>query len=31
VVELAKHNLGKNWLEEYVDKVNKGGIERILL
>jgi Fe-S oxidoreductase len=31
VVELAKHNLGKNWLEEYVDKVTKGGIEKILL
>ena len=31
VVELAKHNLGDKWLEEYVDKVTKGGIERILL
>jgi len=31
VVELAKHNLGEKWLQEYVDKVSKGGIERILL
>jgi Fe-S oxidoreductase len=31
VVELAKHNLGENWLEEYVDKATKGGIEKILL
>jgi len=31
VVELAKHNLGDKWLQEYVDKVTKGGIEKILL
>jgi Fe-S oxidoreductase len=31
VVELAKHNLGDRWLQEYVDKVTKGGIEKILL
>ncbi len=31
VVELAKHNLGDKWLQEYVEKVTKGGIEKILL
>jgi FAD/FMN-containing dehydrogenase/Fe-S oxidoreductase len=31
VVEMAKHLLGKNWLEDYVDKANNGGIERVLL
>ena len=31
VVELAKHNLGEDWLEEYVKKATKGGIEKILL
>ena len=31
VVELAKHNLGANWLEDYVEKATKGGIEKILL
>jgi Fe-S oxidoreductase len=31
VVELAKHNLGDRWLQEYVEKVKKGGIEKILL
>ena len=31
VVELAKHNLGENWLEDYIDKATKGGIEKILL
>jgi len=31
VVELAKNNLGDNWLEEYVEKATKGGIEKILL
>ena len=31
VVELAKHNLGEDWLEDYVDKATKGGIEKILL
>ncbi len=31
VVELAKQNLGENWLEDYIDKATKGGIEKILL
>ena len=31
VVELAKHNLGEGWLEDYVEKATKGGIEKILL
>ncbi len=31
VVELAKHTLGANWLDEYVSKANTGGIERVLL
>ncbi|ATE61413.1 DUF3683 domain-containing protein [Thauera sinica] len=31
VVELARHLLGENWLPEYVNKANNGGIERVLL
>lgn len=31
VVEMAKHILGENWLQEYVDKANNGGIEKVLL
>lgn len=31
VVEIAKHKLGSNWLQEYVNKANSGGIERVLL
>jgi FAD/FMN-containing dehydrogenase/Fe-S oxidoreductase len=31
VVEMAKHILGKNWMAEYVEKANHGGIERVLL
>ena len=31
VVELAKHNLGDQWLEQYVEKATNGGIEKILL
>ena len=31
VVEIAKHLLGENWLPEYVQKANHGGIERVLL
>jgi FAD/FMN-containing dehydrogenase/Fe-S oxidoreductase len=31
VVEMAKHLLGPNWLPEFVDKANNGGIERVLL
>lgn len=31
VVEIAKKNLGNNWLTDYVDKANNGGIEKVLL
>lgn len=31
VVEMAKHKLGDNWMEEYVERVNNGGIEKVLL
>lgn len=31
VVELAKHLLGPNWLEDYVAQANQGGIEKVLL
>ena len=31
VVEIAKHVLGPNWMREFVDKANHGGIERVLL
>jgi hypothetical protein len=31
VVELAKHLLGPDWLERYVEAANRGGIERVLL
>ncbi len=31
VVEMAKHLLGPNWMSDYVDRANNGGIERILL
>jgi Fe-S oxidoreductase len=31
VVEMARHLLGENWLREYVDRANHGGIERVLL
>jgi FAD/FMN-containing dehydrogenase/Fe-S oxidoreductase len=31
VVEIAKHVLGDNWMREYVDTANKGGIERVLV
>ncbi|MFA6903182.1 MAG: FAD/FMN-binding oxidoreductase [Gallionellaceae bacterium] len=31
VIEMAKHLLGKNWMADYVDKANQGGIERVLL
>ncbi len=31
VIEMAKHLLGQNWLENYVQKANDGGIERVLL
>lgn len=31
VVEMAKHVLGASWLEDYVNKANNGGIERVLV
>jgi Fe-S oxidoreductase len=31
VVEIAKHILGDNWMPEFVDKANHGGIERVLV
>lgn len=31
VVEIAKHVLGENWLPEYVQRANAGGIERVLV
>jgi FAD/FMN-containing dehydrogenase/Fe-S oxidoreductase len=31
VVEMAQHLLGQNWLADYVQKANNGGIERVLL
>jgi Fe-S oxidoreductase len=31
VVEMARRLLGENWLPEFVDKANAGGIERVLL
>jgi Fe-S oxidoreductase len=31
VVEMARHILGADWLEDYVKKANNGGIERVLV
>ncbi|QTD44753.1 DUF3683 domain-containing protein [Ottowia testudinis] len=31
VIEMARHILGENWLKEYVDRANAGGIERVLV
>ena len=31
VVEMARRLLGENWLPEFVQKANAGGIERVLL
>ncbi len=31
VIEMAKYLLGENWLPEYVEKANHGGIERVLV
>ena len=31
VVEMARHLLGPNWMPEYVDRANNGGIERVLV
>ncbi len=31
VVEIARHVLGSNWLVDYVERANAGGIERVLV
>lgn len=31
VVEMAKSILGENWMQDYVQKANNGGIEKVLL
>jgi Fe-S oxidoreductase len=31
VVEMARHLLGENWMPEFVQRANRGGIERVLL
>ena len=31
VVEMAKHLLGDDWMQKYVEKANNGGIEKVLL
>jgi len=31
VVEMARKRLGETWDKEFLEKVNKGGIERVLL
>ncbi len=31
VVEIARNILGENWLVEYVQRANNGGIERVLV
>jgi FAD/FMN-containing dehydrogenase/Fe-S oxidoreductase len=31
VVEIARHLLGPNWMPEYVERANNGGIERVLV
>ncbi|MCP1661049.1 DUF3683 domain-containing protein [Neisseria perflava] len=31
VIEMAKHILGKNWLDEFVQKANQGGVEQVRL
>ena len=31
VIEMARHILGENWLRDYVEKANAGGIERVLV
>jgi len=28
---MAKQILGENWMREYVDRANTGGIERVLV
>jgi Fe-S oxidoreductase len=31
VVEIARHLLGENWMPDYVNRANQGGIERVLV
>ena len=31
VVEMARHILGEDWMPEYVERANDGGIERVLV
>ncbi|MFM8863385.1 MAG: DUF3400 domain-containing protein, partial [Limnohabitans sp.] len=31
VVEMARHILGEQWMPEYVQRANDGGIERVLV
>jgi Fe-S oxidoreductase len=31
VIEMAKQILGENWMPEYVQRANQGGIERVLV
>ncbi|MDR0478852.1 MAG: (Fe-S)-binding protein, partial [Burkholderiaceae bacterium] len=31
IIEMARHILGENWLRDYVEKANAGGIERVLV
>jgi FAD/FMN-containing dehydrogenase/Fe-S oxidoreductase len=31
VVEMARHLLGADWMKDYVEKANAGGVERVLL
>jgi FAD/FMN-containing dehydrogenase/Fe-S oxidoreductase len=31
VVEMAKHLLGEDWMQDYLAKANQGGIEKVLL
>jgi FAD/FMN-containing dehydrogenase/Fe-S oxidoreductase len=31
VVEMARYLLGENWMKDFVQKANRGGIERVLL
>jgi hypothetical protein len=31
VVEMARHLLGEGWMRDFVERANRGGIERVLL
>jgi len=31
VVEIARHVLGEDWMADYVQRANNGGIERVLV